>query len=292
MFAGSHTALVTPFSKEGTIDPEAFRALIERQIGAGMQGVVPVGTTGESATLSAEEHRRLIELAVKQVAGRCLVIAGTGSNCTIEAVDLTQAAELAGADAALLVTPYYNKPSQEGLFQHYRAISESTELPLMLYSIPGRCNVEIEVDTMASLVAECPNIRAIKEAGGEVQRVVDLRNALPQEVEILCGDDALTLDFMKAGACGVVSVAGNLLPEVVVELTRAMLENRVADAEALHERYSPFFNALLKLDTNPVPIKAALALAGHCGPNLRLPMVPLPDDKLSELKAVLAGLSA
>jgi len=289
MFAGAHTALVTPFTQEGTIDPDAFRAIIDRQIAAGMQGIVPVGTTGESATLSTEEHHLVIELAVKQSSGRCLVIAGTGSNSTREAVDLTQAAEMAGADAALLVTPYYNKPSQEGLFHHYRAIAESTELPLMLYSIPGRCHIEIEVATMARLVAECSNIRAIKEAGGDVARVSALREALPPEIEILSGDDALTLDFMKAGACGVVSVAGNLIPETLVALVRAVKEGRLDEAEALHAKFAPFFDALLKLDTNPVPIKAALALAGRCLPNLRLPLVQLPEEKLDELRSALVA---
>ncbi|MEM6915978.1 MAG: 4-hydroxy-tetrahydrodipicolinate synthase, partial [Verrucomicrobiota bacterium] len=171
MFAGAHTALVTPFQEQGVIDTEAFRAIIDDQFANGIKGVVPVGTTGESATLSTEEHRRVIELAVKQTAQRGLVIAGTGSNSTREAVDLTQGAELAGADAALLVAPYYNKPSQEGLFQHYRAIAESTELPLMLYSIPGRCSIQIDVETVARLADACPNIRAIKEAGGVTERV-------------------------------------------------------------------------------------------------------------------------
>lgn len=289
MFAGAHTALVTPFTEEGTIDPDAFRAIIDRQVAAGMSGVVPVGTTGESSTLSTAEHHLVIELAVKQAAGRCLVIAGTGSNCTREAIELTQAAELSGADAALLVTPYYNKPSQEGLFQHYRAIAESTELPLMLYSIPGRCHVEIEVATMVRLVGECANIRAIKEAGGDVARVRALREALPEEIEILSGDDALTLDFIKAGACGVVSVAGNLVPETIAALVAAAREGRFADAEAIHAKSAPFFEALLKLDTNPVPIKAALALAGHCLPRLRLPMTPLPEEKMPELRAALAA---
>jgi 4-hydroxy-tetrahydrodipicolinate synthase len=289
MFEGAHTALVTPFNEKGMIDPDAYRALIDKQFDNGIKGIVPVGTTGESATLSTEEHQLVIEMAVKQAKKRGLVIAGTGSNSTREAIDLTQAAELAGADAALLVTPYYNKPSQEGLFQHYRAIAQSTELPLMLYSIPGRCHIQIDVETMVRL-AEFPNIRAIKEAGGVTDRVVQLRAALPPEFEILSGDDVLTVDFMKAGAVGVVSVASNLIPGAMADLTRAMLEGRIADAEAIHEKYAGLFSALLKLDTNPVPIKAALGLTGECRPKLRLPMVEMSDEKVAELRTALVAL--
>lgn len=289
MFEGAHTALVTPFNEKGMIDPDAYRKLIDKQFDNGIKGIVPVGTTGESATLSTEEHQLVIEMAVKQAGKRGLVIAGTGSNSTREAIDLTQSAELAGADAALLVTPYYNKPSQEGLFQHYRAIAQSTELPLMLYSIPGRCHIQIDVETVVRL-AEFPNIRAIKEAGGVTERVVQLRAALPPEFEILSGDDVLTVDFMKAGAVGVVSVASNLIPGAMADLTRAMLEGRVADAEAIHEMYADLFSAFLKLDTNPVPIKAALGLTGECRPRLRLPMVEMSDEKVAELRSTLVAL--
>jgi len=289
MFEGAHTALVTPFNEKGMIDPDAYRKLIDKQFDNGIKGIVPVGTTGESATLSTEEHQLVIEMAVKQAKKRGLVIAGTGSNSTREAIDLTQSAELAGADAALLVTPYYNKPSQEGLFQHYRAIARSTELPLMLYSIPGRCHIQLDVETVVRL-AEFPNIRAIKEAGGETGRVVQLRAALPPEFEILSGDDVLPVDFMKAGAVGVVSVASNLIPGAMADLTRAMLEGRIADAEAIHEKYAALFSALLKLDTNPVPIKAALGLTGQCRPKLRLPMVEMSDEKVAELRSTLVAL--
>jgi len=289
MFEGAHTALVTPFNEKGMIDPDAYRTLIDKQFDNGIKGIVPVGTTGESATLSTEEHQLVIEMAVKQAKKRGLVIAGTGSNSTREAIDLTQSAELAGADAALLVTPYYNKPSQEGLFQHYRAIAQSTELPLMLYSIPGRCHIQLDVETVVRL-AEFPNICAIKEAGGETERVVQLRAALPPEFEILSGDDVLTVDFMKAGAVGVVSVASNLIPGAMADLTRAMLEGRIADAEAIHEKYAALFSALLKLDTNPVPIKAALGLTGECRPKLRLPMVEMSAEKVAELGSTLVAL--
>ncbi len=290
MFAGAHTAVVTPFSDKGTVDTEAFRQLIDKQFNNGIKGIVPVGTTGESATLSTEEHHRVIEIAVKQASGRGLVIAGTGSNSTREAVDLTQSAEMAGADAALLVTPYYNKPSQEGIFQHYSVVAQSTELPLMLYSIPGRCHVEIEVDTAVRLAEAHSNIRAIKEAGGVTERVRRLREALPEEFEILSGDDALTVDFMKEGAVGVVSVASNLIPAAMADMTKAMLENRLGDAEAIHAQYDALFRAFLQLDTNPVPIKAALGLTGECLPKLRLPMVEMPKEKVDQLRKILASL--
>jgi len=290
MFAGVHTALVTPLTPKGPIDADAFRALIDKQFDNGVNGIVPMGTTGESPTFPHEEHARVIEVAVKQAGKRGLVIAGTGSNSTKEAVSLTQSAEHAGADAALLVTPYYNKPSQEGLFLHYRAIAESTSLPLVLYSIPGRCSIAIEIDTIERLIAACPNIRAIKEAGGEVQRVTDMRSALPEDFEILCGDDALTIDFMKEGGVGVISVASNLIPAAMVEIVKSMAAGDHAGAEAVAQKYQPLFDCLLSLDTNPVPIKAALALVGECATKLRLPMVEMSDEKTAELKSILESI--
>jgi len=291
MFAGVHTALVTPFTGHGhSIDTDAFCALIDRQFESGAAGVVPVGTTGESPTLSHEEHVRVIELAVQHTSKRGLVIAGTGSNSTDEAITLTQAAEKAGSDAALLVAPYYNKPSQEGLFQHYRLIAEATELPLMLCSIPGRCGVAIEVETVARLAEACPKIRALKEAGGNAERVSQLRAVLPDDFEILSGDDSLTIPFMALGASGVVSVASNLIPGPLVELVNAMNEGHLADAQAIHQRYYPLFSAFLKLDINPVPIKTALGIAGHCEPDLRLPMVAMTAEKKAELAGILNEL--
>ena len=193
-FAGAHTALVTPF-KDGSLDESALIRLIETQIQAGISGIIPVGTTGESPTLSHEEHHRVIEIAVKAVAGRALVIAGTGSNATSEAVELTVEAEKLGADAALIVAPYYNKPSAEGLYRHFKSVADAVSIPIVLYSIPGRCGIEIPVSVVARLAAECANIVAIKEAGGSVERVNQLRAALPESFEILSGDDSLTLPF-------------------------------------------------------------------------------------------------
>lgn len=287
MFHGTHTALITPF-KDGQVDKDAFRDLIERQVAAGITGIVPCGTTGESPTLNNKEHLQVIELAVEYAAGRTKVIAGTGANSTAEAVHLTTEAARMGADATLQVCPYYNKPSQEGLYQHYKKIAEATDLPMMLYSIPGRSVIEIAVDTIARLAADCPTIIANKEAGGKPERVTEIKNALPDDFQILSGDDPLTIDFMKLGAVGLVSVATNLIPQPMVELVDAMLAGKLSEAEALQEKYEPLMSTLMSIDTNPVPIKAAVAMQGHCSTEIRLPLVALSSaneailrDKLS-----------
>jgi 4-hydroxy-tetrahydrodipicolinate synthase len=289
MFEGAHTALVTPF-REREFDEPAFRELIERQLEAGISGLVPCGTTGESPTLANAEHRRVIEVTIEATAGRALVIAGTGSNSTREAITMTQAAEKAGASAALLVCPYYNKPSQEGLFQHYKAIGEATGLPLVLYSIPGRSVIEISVETQVRLHEACPNICAMKEAGGDPVRVSEIRAALPESYEVLSGDDALTLPFMERGAVGVVSVASNLIPSQLAAMVKAMLSGDKEGAKAIDTECGTLFEGLLKLDTNPVPIKEALALTGAITNQLRLPMVPLDDAKRTQLRALLTKL--
>src|SRR6266403_11761 len=217
MFRGTFTALVTPF-RNGGIDVSAFEKLIETQISAGITGIVAIGTTGESPTLSHEEREQLISLAVGAAHKRCLVIAGTGSNATQHAVADTRTAEKLGVDGALLVAPYYNKPSQEGLFRHFKAIAEATSLPIILYNIPGRCSVDITPETVVRLAKDCRNIVSIKEASGSVERVSDLRRRLPESFTILSGDDSLTLPFMAVGAAGVVSVASNLFPSEVCAL--------------------------------------------------------------------------
>ena len=288
MFQGTFTALVTPF-KNDRFDEEAFGRLIERQIEAGVTGIVPVGTTGESPTLDHTEHRSVIELAVKTAAGRCLVIAGTGSNATTEAIDLTTQAEKLGADAALLVAPYYNKPSQEGLFRHYQKIAQSTKLPLILYSIPGRCGVEIGVETCVRLTEKFPNVVAIKEAGGSVERVSALRAALPAKFEILSGDDSLTLPFIAAGAVGVISVASNIAPRQVGDLVRAALAGNADEARRQHFRFYALFKDLF-LEPNPVPIKYALALAGYMEPEVRLPLCEMSKSNAAQLNATLRNL--
>ncbi len=291
MFEGAHTALITPFNDAGEVDEPAFRALIDEQFDNGISGIVPVGTTGESPTLNNKEHRRVIEIAVEQAAGRGHVIAGTGSNSTREAISMTKFAEETGASASLQVCPYYNKPSQEGLFQHYRAIGEAAKLPIILYSIPGRSVIEITVETQRRLHEACPNICAMKEAGGDAARIEEIRAALPDSYETLSGDDALTIDFMRRGAKGVVSVAGNLIPRAMSDLVAHILAGETDAASDIDKQYSPLFNAFLKLDTNPVPIKEAMALAGKCQAPLRLPMVPLSEEKRAELAATLRELN-
>jgi 4-hydroxy-tetrahydrodipicolinate synthase len=286
MFEGTHTALVTPF-RDDRIDEEAFRDLIEFQISEGISGIVPVGTTGESPTLPHDEHNEAIRIAVEAAAGRCHVIAGTGSNSTTEAIALTQEAERIGATAALLVTPYYNKPSQEGLYRHYRAVAESVAIPLVLYSIPSRCGIEIGLDTAVRLATDCPNIRAIKEAGGSVERVSALRQVLPDDFEIVSGDDSLTLPFLSVGAIGVISVASNVIPREVGQLVRAWLDGKPDTARRLHAQFYRLFKELF-IETNPVPIKTALALQGRMTPDLRLPLVPLTDANLNRLRQVLS----
>jgi len=285
MFEGAHTALVTPFRND-RFDEAAFQQLIEFQIESGISGIVPTGTTGESPTLDHLEHHRVIDLAVKSAAGRCKVIAGTGSNSTAEAISLTVEAEKAGADAALLVNPYYNKPSQEGLFRHFKAVADATKLPLILYSIPGRTGGEIAVGTVRRLVDACSNIVAIKEAGGTVDRVSQLRQALLPSFEILSGDDALTLPFMVAGAIGVISVASNVIPREVGDLVTAALAGNYAGACTVHEHWYPLFRDLF-LETNPVPVKTALALQGRIAPEFRLPHCEMSEDDAAKLKATL-----
>lgn len=289
MFAGTHTAIITPL-RNGSVDEDALCKLIDFQFGSGLQGIVPCGTTGESPTLDYEEHERVIKLSVEFTRGRGLVIAGTGSNSTREAIEMTQAAEKAGANAALLVAPYYNKPTQEGLFRHYKAIAEATKLPLMLYSIPGRCGVEIGVDTVVRLAAACPNIIAMKEAGGTPERVSQMKATLPASFEILSGDDSLTLPFMSVGAVGVVSVASNLIPREISHLVEAARQAKWDEARRVHERFYPLFNAFLKLATNPIPIKTAMALKGMCDGELRLPLCEMTEAQVDELKATMSKL--
>lgn len=284
-FAGAHTALITPFS-DGEIDENAFTALIEFQIQSGISGIVPVGTTGESPTLCHEEHRRVIELAVSVAAGRTLVIAGTGSNATSEAVELTREAEKLGADAALLVAPYYNKPSPEGVYRHFKQVADAVSIPIILYSIPGRCGIEISASTVARLAADCPNIVAIKEAGGSVERVNQLRAALPSTFEILSGDDSLTLPFMAAGAVGVISVASNIIPAEVQTLVTSFLKGDLTQAQTIHQHYYPLFRDLF-LDPNPVPVKTALAAKGFCKEDVRLPLCEISQQNRETLLKTL-----
>ena len=289
-FSGTYTALITPF-RNGEIDVPAFKSLIDRQISAGVTGIVPVGTTGESPTLDTDEHIEVIRLAVEFAAGRCEVVAGTGANATAEAIELTEAAEKLGATGSLQVCPYYNKPSQEGLYLHFKAIAESTNLPIMLYSVPGRSSIEIAPETAARLAADCPTIAAIKEAGGSVDRVNQLVQALPSGFGILCGDDPLTLPFVACGATGLVSVASNLIPEIIVSLVNACLAGNFTEALAIQKKYYPLMRGLMSLDVNPVPIKTAVALQGHCSRELRLPLAPMSDANTTSLTTLLKSFN-
>jgi 4-hydroxy-tetrahydrodipicolinate synthase len=286
-FTGTYTAIVTPF-KDNKVDEAALEKLIKLQIRGGVDGIVPVGTTGESPTLDYEEHIRVIELAVEYAAGKIKVLAGTGANSTKEAIYLTKAAEDLGADGSLQVAPYYNKPTQEGLFQHFHAISRATKLPIVLYSIPGRCGVEIAVDTVNRLAHDGVNIVGMKEAGGNADRVSQLRAALGPRFTILCGDDALTLPFMAVGAHGVVSVASNVIPREVAQMVQAFATGKLESAQKLHQRFYPLFKDLF-VETNPVPVKAALAMLGLIQEEYRLPLVPLGSKNREILRATLRG---
>ncbi len=285
MFRGTFTALVTPF-REGAIDFVALQNLIESQIAAGIDGVIAVGTTGESPTLTHDEREEVIRFTIQNVNKRCLVLAGTGSYSTREAIEATRAAERLGADGALLVAPYYNKPSQEGLFRHFEAIAKSTDLRLVLYNIPGRCGVDINAETVSRLASACPNIVSIKEASGSVDRVSELRARLPETFTILSGDDGLTLPFMSVGAVGVVSVASNLLPAEICELVQLFMSGDSKRAERLHRRLYWLFKDLF-IEPNPVPVKTALAWHGLMSPEVRLPLCEMTTANQERLRKTL-----
>jgi 4-hydroxy-tetrahydrodipicolinate synthase len=285
MFTGTYTAIVTPF-KKGKIDEAALGRLIGLQIRAGVDGIVPVGTTGESPTVDYEEHVRIIERSVKFAGARIKVLAGTGGNSTSEAIYLTEHAEKVGADGSLQVAPYYNKPTQEGLFQHFREVARCTRMPIVLYNIPGRCGIEIGVDTVKRLAQQCKNIIGIKEAGGNPDRVSQLRAALGPRFEIMSGDDALTLPFMAVGAQGVISVASNVIPRQVAQMVEAYAAGKTQAALRLHQKYYPVFKDLF-IETNPVPVKAALAMLGQIEEEYRLPLVPMSAKNRETLRATL-----
>ncbi len=288
MFTGTYTAIVTPF-KNGKIDEAALGRLIGLQVRAGVDGIVPVGTTGESPTVDYEDHIRIIELSVKFAGGKIKVLAGTGGNSTSEAIYLTEQAEKVGADGSLQVAPYYNKPSQEGMFQHFCEVAHHTRLPIVLYSIPGRCGIEIGVDTVKRLAQACKNIIGIKEAGGNADRVSQLRAAVGPRFEILSGDDSLTLPFMAVGAQGVISVASNVIPRQVVQMVAAFAAGKTAAALKIHQKYYPVFKDLF-IETNPVPVKAALAMLGQIDEEYRLPLVPMSATNRETLRATLRGV--
>ena len=284
MFAGSLVAIVTPFRK-GKVDERALAELIEWQIAKGTSGIVPCGTTGESATLSHDEHNRVIELTVEVVRRRVPVIAGTGSNSTDEAITLTRHAKRAGVDGALLITPYYNKPTQEGLYRHYKAIAEAVDLPLVLYNIPGRTGVNMLPATIARLSA-IQTIIGVKEGSGSVQQASDIVQMCGDRLTVLAGDDSLTLPMMAVGGKGVITVTANIMPAEMAGLVKAFAEGRVEEARRLHFKLSPLFTALF-YETNPIPVKEALGLMGRIDPELRLPLCPMGQDTREKLIGVL-----
>lgn len=286
--AGTYTALVTPFA-DGEIDFEAFGRLIDTQIAAGITGLVPCGSTGESATLTHTEHQRLIEFTVKRVAGRLQVIAGTGSNSTHESVQLTRFAKEVGADAALLIAPYYNKPTQEGLFAHYASVAKAVELPIIAYNIPGRSAVNIQPETLARL-AQLPNVIGVKDASGSLDQVSRTIQLCGPDFAVLSGDDSLTLPILSVGGHGVIAVVSNLVPSKLRNLVNSWDRGDAASARALHYELLPLMQAM-GLETNPIPVKAALAIMGRISHEIRLPLTPLTAPHRERLHDLLRQAS-
>ncbi|MCH8521136.1 4-hydroxy-tetrahydrodipicolinate synthase [Glycocaulis sp.] len=287
MFRGSFTALITPF-RSGQLDEAALKAVIEHQIANGTHGLVPAGTTGESPTMSHAEHRRVIEITVETAAGRVPVIAGTGSNNTTEAIELHKFAKSVGADAGLVVAPYYNKPSQDGLLAHYHAIADAVDLPIFVYNIPGRSIVDISVETMAR-IASHPNVIGVKDATGEVERVSRHRNAIGHDFIQLSGEDASALGYNAHGGHGVISVTSNVAPALCAQFQTACLEGRWDEAREINDRLMPLHDALFSAPS-PAPVKYAASLLGLCEPDVRLPLVESPDAVKSRVREAMKGL--
>lgn len=290
MFSGSYVALVTPFRKEGGVDEQALERLVSWHIRCGMTGIVPCGTTGESATLSHEEHEEVIRSVVRAAKlkpplhykGKIQVIAGTGSNATEESVRLTKSAEEAGVDGALLIAPYYNRPTQKGLYLHFREVAKSVSIPLVLYNIPSRTGVNVEPETVARLARDCKNIVSIKEASGNLEQMSRILSLCPKGFTLLSGDDALTLPVMALGGAGVISVAANIVPRAIVSLVEAVRGGKLKTAQRRNRRLLPLVKALF-LETNPIPVKTAMGMMNLCGPGFRLPicgMSPRPRARL------------
>jgi 4-hydroxy-tetrahydrodipicolinate synthase len=284
-FQGSIVALVTPF-KNGKIDEPKVKELVELHVKSGTDAIVPCGTTGESPTLSHDEHHHMVELVIQAAAGRVQVIAGTGSNSTTEAISLTTHAKKAGANAALVVNPYYNKPTQEGLYRHFRAVAEATDLPVIVYNIAGRTAVNIETDTMVRLVKDCPTIVGVKEASGSLDQMSQVILACGPDFSVLSGDDNITLPLLAIGGRGVISVIANIVPRETSELVHAALDGDWKRARDLHFKLFPLARAAF-LETNPIPIKEAMAMAGMLEAEFRLPMCRMGDANRDKLRAIL-----
>lgn len=284
MFSGAYTAVVTPF-KNDRVDEAKLRSLIRFGIDGGISGFIPCGTTGESPTLSHEEHNRVVELTVSEAAGQVKVIAGTGSNSTAEAISLTRHAQKVGADAALLVNPYYNKPSQEGLYRHFKAVAEAVDIPLVLYNIAGRTAVNVENSTMERL-SKIPNIVGVKEASGNILQMSEVIRLCGSDFDVLSGDDQMTFPLMALGGKGVISVVSNLVPDRMSAMVKSMLDGEVEKARVIHFQLFELCQAMF-IETNPIPVKAALGLMGKIESEYRLPLCPLSPDNLQKLKTIL-----
>jgi len=285
MFKGSIVAIVTPF-RNGKVDEKKLRELIDFQIKNGTSGILPCGTTGESATLTFDEHEKVIEVTIEQVNKRVPVIAGTGSNSTEEAIMLTRQAASAGADASLQVSPYYNRPTQAGLYRHFKAIAQSVKIPIILYNIAGRTGVNIEPETIANLVQDCKNIVAVKEASGSLDQMSRIKALCPPSFQLISGDDSLTLPVLSIGGIGIISVVANIVPRDVADLVSAFEKGNIKKAQSQHYKLLPLIKAVF-IETNPIPIKTAMSLLGMCEPDLRLPMCSMSVNNLDKLRKAL-----
>ena len=287
-FKGVYTALITPFFEDGSVDEKSLRKLVDYQIEGGIAGLVPMGTTEESPALSHGEHIRIIEMVIDQAQGRVPIIAGTGSNCTDEAVDLTLQAMECGADASLQVAPYYNKPNQEGFYKHFTKIAEAVEIPIIVYNIPGRTGKNIENATMLEM-AKHPNIVGVKEASGSIPQIMDLIHQKPEDFVVLSGDDNLVFPIVTLGGKGVISVASNLIPRRMTEFVEAGVSNNLEEFRKLHYELLPFFKGVF-LDTNPIPIKYAMVKKGMIKEGYRLPLCPMNSEKKQCMDSILEDL--
>lgn len=288
-FQGVFPAIITPFKKDESVDYDALGKLIEFQIKNGVAGIVPCGTTGESPTLDHKEHAEVIKFTIDKVNGRRLVIAGTGSNCTKEAIELSRHAENDGADAILLVNPYYNKPTQEGLYRHFKAIANAIKIPVIIYNIKGRTAVNVETPTLMRIASECRNVIGVKEASGDMNQIRDVIAKRPAGFSVLSGDDNFTLELVKSGGNGVISVAANVMPVQMVKLVDLALAGKIEEAEALNKNISPMFSAEF-IETNPIPIKFMVARMGMCEEVYRLPMCEMSAEHKAQVLQVMKDL--
>lgn len=285
MFKGSIVAIVTPFLN-GKVDEDALRKLVEFQIKNGTSGIVPCGTTGESATLSFQEHEKVIEIAISQANKRVPVIAGTGSNSTDEAILLTKHAQEAGADASLQVAPYYNRPTQKGLYEHFKAIADAVDIPIILYNIQSRTGVNIEPQTIARLKEDCKNIKGVKEASGNLEQMARVKSLCGEDFDLLSGDDSLTLPVLSIGGVGVISVVANIVPRETADLIAEFEKGNIDQARQIYYRLLPLVKAMF-IETNPIPVKTAMGLLKKCKSDLRLPLSPMSAENLEKLKKAL-----